>query len=75
MGHAVEEAAGAGEVPPVRTVAPGSADFTAGYADFTIAAYLSGSGSGIENARWFGSFHKDQTVTELRNRASGECDP
>ena len=52
------------------TVAVGSAPFTAGYADFTIAAYLTGSGLGIENGSWFGSFQSDHTVTEPRRRAS-----
>ena len=62
-------------MPPVSTVALGSAAFTAGYADFTIAAYLSGSGLGIENGRWFGSFHNDHTITEPRSRASVPRDP
>ena len=57
------------------TVAIASARFTATYADFTIAAYLSGSGLGIENGRWFGSFHNDQTVTDPRSRGSLACEP
>ena len=52
------------------TVASGSAALIAAYADFTIAAYLSGSGLGIEYGWWFGSFHSDQTSIVPRRRRS-----